>query len=222
MDRGVLGHGRAGSPVDDLGRWHHLGGWPGPDEADRRHARCDPDHRTAGRGRDHPDPRVDLRDLPLVFAGYGVTAPELDWDDYAGLDVRGKIVVVLVNDPDFETESGKFGGKAMTYYGRWTYKYEEAARRGAAGVLIVHETAPAAYPWATVRNGRNGPQYDIVREDAATYHLPIDESWGDIDGMHSSGALVPLQVLLTPLRDANGLVHGVFAMFRRPVATLSP
>ncbi|TDK23899.1 M28 family peptidase [Luteimonas aestuarii] len=121
----------------------------------------------------HPDPRVDLRDVPLVFAGYGVTAPELDWDDYAGLDVRGKIVVVLVNDPDFETDSGRFGGKAMTYYGRWTYKYEEAARRGAAGVLIVHETVPAAYPWATVRNGRNGPQYDIVRADAATHHLPM-------------------------------------------------
>lgn len=119
----------------------------------------------------HPDPRVDLRDAPLVFAGYGISAPELDWDDYAGLDVRDKVVVVLVNDPDFESGVGRFGGKAMTYYGRWTYKYEEAARRGAAGALIVHETAPAAYPWATVRNGRNGPQFDIVREDAAGYHL---------------------------------------------------
>ena len=121
----------------------------------------------------HPQPRVDLGDVPLVFAGYGITAPELDWDDYAGLDVRDKVVVVLINDPDFESGVGRFGGKAMTYYGRWTYKYEEAARRGAAGVLIVHETAPAAYPWATVRNGRNGPQFDIVRDDAARHHLPM-------------------------------------------------
>ncbi len=121
-----------------------------------------------------PGDAVDLRDTPLVFAGYGITAPELGWDDYAGLDVAGKIVVVLVNDPDFETETpGRFGGRAITWYGRWTYKYEEAAKRGAAGVLIVHETAPAAYPWATVRNGRNGPQYDIVRADATTHHLPM-------------------------------------------------
>ncbi|MFT4179968.1 MAG: M28 family peptidase [Thermomonas sp.] len=120
----------------------------------------------------HPGSRVDLRDVPLVFAGYGITAPELGWDDYAGLDVAGKVVVVLINDPDFESGQGDFGGRAMTYYGRWTYKYEEAARRGAAAALIVHETAAAAYPWATVRNGRNGPQYDIVRADAATYHLP--------------------------------------------------
>ena len=121
----------------------------------------------------YPQDRVALEDVPLVFAGYGITAPELGWDDYAGLDVKDKIVVILVNDPDFESGQGDFGGKAMTYYGRWTYKYEEAARRGAAGALIVHETAPAAYPWATVRNGRNGPQYDIVRADAADYHLPV-------------------------------------------------
>ncbi|KAF1712676.1 peptidase M20 [Pseudoxanthomonas kalamensis DSM 18571] len=121
----------------------------------------------------YPRDHVDLQDVPLVFVGYGIVAPELQWDDYAGVDVKDKIVVILVNDPDFESGEGDFGGKAMTYYGRWTYKYEEAARRGAAGALIVHETAPAAYPWATVRNGRNGPQYDIVRADAAQYHLPM-------------------------------------------------
>ncbi len=121
-----------------------------------------------------PGGRVDLADLPVVFAGYGITAPKLDWDDYAGLDVAGKLVVVLINDPDFEAEApGRFGGRALTWYGRWTYKYEEAARRGAAGVLIVHETEPASYPWATVRNGRAGPQYDIVRADAQTHHLPM-------------------------------------------------
>ena len=116
---------------------------------------------------------VSIADAPLVFVGYGVKAPERNWDDFKGVDLHGKIAVVLINDPDFETGEGDFGGKAMTYYGRWTYKYEEAARRGAAGALIVHETAPAAYPWATVRNGRNGPQYDIVRADADRYHLPM-------------------------------------------------
>ncbi|PJJ97712.1 peptidase M20 [Lysobacteraceae bacterium NML91-0213] len=136
-------------------------------------------HRALANGEDialetlHPRGNVDLRDVPLVFAGYGITAPELDWDDYAGLDVRGRVVVVLVNDPDFETAPGRFGGRAMTWYGRWAYKYLEAARRGAAGVLIVHETAPAAYPWATVRNGRAAPQFDIVRADAASHHLEV-------------------------------------------------
>ena len=121
----------------------------------------------------HPEGDVSLRGVPVVFAGFGITAPELGWDDYAGLDVSGKVVVVLVNDPDFGTAPGRFGGPAMTWYGRWAYKYIEAAKRGAAGVLIVHETAPAAYPWATVRNGRAAPQFDIVRADAATYHLPV-------------------------------------------------
>ncbi|NYZ61393.1 M28 family metallopeptidase [Luteimonas deserti] len=121
-----------------------------------------------------PGSGVALAGVPLVFAGYGITAPELDWDDYAGLDVTGKVVVVLINDPDFEADApGRFGGRALTWYGRWTYKYEEAARRGAAGVLIVHETEPASYPWATVRNGRAGPQYDIVRENAERHHLPM-------------------------------------------------
>lgn len=121
----------------------------------------------------HPNTRVALERVPLVFAGFGVHAPELDWNDFGDVDVRGKVLVVLVNDPDFEAGEGRFGGRAMTYYGRWSYKYEEAARRGAVGVLIVHEDAPAAYPWATVRNGRNGPQYDIVRSDAETHHLPM-------------------------------------------------
>ena len=89
---------------------------------------------------------------PLVFVGYAVNAPERNWNDFAGGELRGKIGVALINDPDFETGQGDFGGKAMTYYGRWTYKYEEAARQGLAGLLIVHETAPASYGWATVKN----------------------------------------------------------------------
>lgn len=101
-----------------------------------------------------------LKDSELVFVGYGINAPERGWNDYAGLDVKGKTVVILVNDPDWQTAGleGVFNGKAMTYYGRWTYKYEEAARQGAAGALIVHQTAPAAYGWNVVESSWSGPQ----------------------------------------------------------------
>ena len=119
---------------------------------------------------------VALKDVPLVFVGYGVKAPERNWDDFKGVDLKGKIMVVLVNDPDFETGVGDFGGKAMTYYGRWTYKYEEAARRGAAGVLIVHETEPAAYGWNTVKNSNTNAMFDIVRDHPADTHTQV-EGW---------------------------------------------
>jgi Zn-dependent M28 family amino/carboxypeptidase len=120
--------------------------------------------------------RVDVRSAPLVFVGYGVKAPERDWDDFKGVDLKGKIMVVLVNDPDFEGGEGDFGGKTMTYYGRWTYKYEEAARQGAAGVLVVHEDAPAAYGWATVKNSNTNTMFDIVRSNPNAEHTPI-EGW---------------------------------------------
>ena len=124
-----------------------------------------------------PGDHVMLADAPLVFVGYGIKAPERNWDDFKDADVRGKIIVVLVNDADFEQpELNTFNGRAMTYYGRWTYKYEEAARQGAAGVIIVHETAPASYGWATVNNSWAGPQFDIVRENAAAERVPL-ESW---------------------------------------------
>ncbi len=114
---------------------------------------------------------------PIVFVGYGVTAPERGWDDFKGIDVKGKILVELINDPDFvEPQLMTFGGKAMTYYGRWTYKYEEAARRGAAGVLIIHDTDAASYGWDTVRNSNNGSKFDIVRPDPSTAS-PKLESW---------------------------------------------
>jgi Zn-dependent M28 family amino/carboxypeptidase len=114
---------------------------------------------------------------PLVFVGYGVTAPERGWDDFKGLDVKGKILVELINDPDFvEPQLMTFGGKAMTYYGRWTYKYEEAARHGAAGVIIIHDADAASYGWDTVRNSWSGPQFDIVRPDPSTAS-PKLESW---------------------------------------------
>ncbi|QNE30963.1 M20/M25/M40 family metallo-hydrolase [Sphingomonas sp. NBWT7] len=114
-----------------------------------------------------PDPAVTIANAPLVFVGYGVSAPEAQWDDFKGQDLKGKVAVFLVNDPDFEAVAGddakgRFGDKRMTYYGRWTYKYEEAARRGAIGALIVHDTAGAGYPWSTA-NASNGENYDIVR-----------------------------------------------------------
>ncbi|HEX8698989.1 MAG TPA: M28 family metallopeptidase, partial [Myxococcaceae bacterium] len=114
-----------------------------------------------------PLKRVKFDKVPLVFVGYGISAAERGWDDFKGADLRGKIAVFLINDPDFEAQEGepvrgKFGGKAATYYARWTYKFEEAARRGALGALIVHETEGAAYGWSTVRAG-NGQSFDIVR-----------------------------------------------------------
>lgn len=105
-------------------------------------------------------PRTELKDSELVFVGYGINAPERGWNDYAGIDMRGKTAVILVNDPDYDSDSltGTFNGKAMTYYGRWTYKYEEAARQGAAAALIVHDTYPASYGWNVVESGWTGPQ----------------------------------------------------------------
>jgi Zn-dependent M28 family amino/carboxypeptidase len=119
---------------------------------------------------------VNFADLPLVFVGYGVKAPERGWDDFKGVDLKGKIMVVLVNDPDFEGGEGDFGGKLMTYYGRWTYKYEEAARQGAAGVLVVHESEPASYGWATVKNSNTNTMFDIVRADPKSAHTQM-EGW---------------------------------------------
>jgi Zn-dependent M28 family amino/carboxypeptidase len=119
---------------------------------------------------------VAIANAPLVFVGYGVEAPERHWDDFKGVDLHGKIAVVFVNDPDFETGKGDFGGKAMTYYGRWTYKYEEAARQGALGLLVIHETAPASYGWATVKNSNTNTMFDIVRDNPSSAHVPL-EAW---------------------------------------------
>ena len=114
-------------------------------------------------------PNIAVKDSPVVFVGYGINAPEKGWNDYAGVDVKGKTVVILVNDPDWETAGlqGEFGGQAMTYYGRWTYKFEEAARQGAAAALIVHDTQPAAYGWNVVQSSWTGEQQVA---DAANGH----------------------------------------------------
>lgn len=113
----------------------------------------------------------------LVFVGYGVVAPEYGWNDYEGLDAAGKTVVMLVNDPGFATQDPDlFNGKAMTYYGRWTYKFEEAARQGATAAIIVHETAPASYGWDVVANSWSGAQADLVRADGGQSRTAL-ESW---------------------------------------------
>ncbi|MFL9840062.1 M28 family metallopeptidase [Sphingomonas sp. ST-64] len=115
-------------------------------------------------------PKISVKDSPVVFVGYGINAPEKGWNDYAGVDVKGKTVVILVNDPDWEIAGlqGDFNGQAMTYYGRWTYKYEEAARQGAAAAIIVHDTQPAAYGWNVVQSSWTGEQQVA---DAANGHM---------------------------------------------------
>ncbi|MBH0079856.1 M28 family metallopeptidase [Pseudoalteromonas sp. NZS11] len=122
-----------------------------------------------------------IENSELVFVGYGVNAPEYNWNDYEGLDVKGKTVVMLVNDPGFATKDpALFTGDAMTYYGRWTYKYEEASRRGAAGAIIIHETAPASYPWSVVENSWSGEQFGFQKENNNMDRVAV-EGWVTTD-----------------------------------------
>jgi Zn-dependent M28 family amino/carboxypeptidase len=121
----------------------------------------------------HEEPTIKA-DAELVFCGYGVVAPEYEWNDFKE-PVKGKIIVVFINDPQLEDQT-KFGGKAMTYYGRWTYKFEEAQRQGAAGALIIHETDMASYPWEVVRGSWSGEQFDIVMPDKGASTVPV-QGW---------------------------------------------
>jgi Zn-dependent M28 family amino/carboxypeptidase len=128
-------------------------------------------------GSTRPVERIGVDDSAMVFVGYGIVAPEYGWNDYEGLDVTGKTVVILVNDPGFATQDPElFRGNTMTYYGRWTYKYEEAARQGAAAALIIHETAAASYPWEVVYNSWTGPQFDLPDGDNAPPRLDV-QGW---------------------------------------------
>ena len=129
---------------------------------------------------------VSLENSEMVFVGYGVVAPEYGWNDYEGLDVEGKIVVMLVNDPGYALGDVElFNGNAMTYYGRWTYKFEEAARQGAAGAIVIHETGPAGYPWEVVSGSWTGPQFDLIAADR-------NMSRAAVEGWISSDAAVAL------------------------------
>ena len=126
-------------------------------------------------------PKVAVTNSEVVFVGYGINAPQLGWNDYAGVDVKGKTVLILINDPDWETKTldGPFGGRAMTYYGRWTYKYEEAARQGAAGAIIIHDTEPAAYPFDVVVSSWAKPRLNL---DAADNHMGESAAIGWMTG----------------------------------------
>jgi Zn-dependent M28 family amino/carboxypeptidase len=121
--------------------------------------------------------QIEVRNADMVFVGYGIVAPEYGWDDYAGIDAHGKTVVMLVNDPGFATkDTTLFTGDAMTYYGRWTYKFEEASRQGAAAALVIHETEAASYPWDVVRNSWSGEQFHMASEDDNMSRVPV-EGW---------------------------------------------
>mgnify|MGYP001239133347 CR=1 FL=1 len=127
--------------------------------------------------KDQKNKTVSFTDSDLVFVGYGVVAPEANWNDYAGLDVKGKTVVMFVNDPGFITNDNTlFNGQAMTYYGRWTYKYEEAARQGATAAILIHEEKPAAYGWGVVEGSWTGMQSDLVRNDGGASRAKL-EGW---------------------------------------------
>ncbi len=132
-------------------------------------------------------PEINVNDSDVVFVGYGVTAPEYNWDDFKGVDVRGKTVLMLINDPPVpdpsdppKLDAKTFKGEAMTYYGRWTYKYEKAAEKGAAACVIVHETGPAGYPYTTVASGRVGETFDIEAADRHMGRAAV-ESWITLD-----------------------------------------
>lgn len=133
-------------------------------------------------GSRHDNGGVDIKDAPLVFVGYGISAPEYDWNDYQGIDMTGKIAVMLVNDPGFaRPDSGLFNGKAMTYYGRWDYKFLEASKQGALGAIIIHDTAPASYPWSVVENSWTGAQQDLVHSKEKQAERVKVEGWITLD-----------------------------------------
>lgn len=147
-------------------------------------------------------PEVKVENSDLVFVGYGVDAPEQQWNDYAGVDVKGKTVVMFVNDPGFHAKDADlFEGNRMTYYGRWTYKFEEAARKGAAAALIVHDTEGASYGWDVVKNSWSGAQYDLRAADDPAPRLPI-QGW--ITGEQGKALFADAGLDLDKLRaDAN-------------------
>jgi Zn-dependent M28 family amino/carboxypeptidase len=124
---------------------------------------------------------VEVNNSEVIFVGYGINAPERNWNDYDGIDVSGKTVIILVNDPGYATQdSALFNGNAMTYYGRWDYKFDEAARQGAAAAIIIHDTKPAAYGWSTVNSSWTGPKFDMVRANKGA-ELASMEAWITFD-----------------------------------------
>ena len=120
---------------------------------------------------------IEIEDSEVLFVGYGIVAPEYEWNDYEGIDVKGKTLIALINDPGFKTQDPNlFNGNAMTYYGRWVYRFEEAARQGAEALIIIHETAPASYPWKVVQNSWSGKQIDLKRPNLGMDRIKV-EGW---------------------------------------------
>ena len=145
---------------------------------------------------------VKIDNSPMVFVGYGVDAPEQGWNDYAGVDVKGKTVVMFINDPGFHAQDERlFEGKRMTYYGRWTYKFEEAARKGAAAAIIIHDDAGASYGWDVVKNSWSGAQFDLRAEDDPEPRLPA-QGW--ITGAEAKALFTDAGLDLDAMRDAAG------------------
>lgn len=178
-----------------------------------------------------------VQDSELVFVGYGIVAPEFGWDDYAGVDVTGKTVVILVNDPGYATQDPDvFSGNSMTYYGRWTYKFEEAARQGAAGALIVHQTAPAAYGWETVRNSWTGPQFNLQPSGEDNGDRVAIEGWVteetareiferaelDFDALHAQAETGTLEPVEMGLRLTTGVTNSLRFSESKNVVALLP
>jgi Zn-dependent M28 family amino/carboxypeptidase len=158
------------------------------------------DDMVLGTRRGVADEHID--DAPVVFVGYGVNAPEADWNDYAGIDVKGKVVVMLINDPGFHNgDESLFEGRRMTYYGRWTYKFEEAARQGAAAAIIIHDAPGAAYDWDVVKHSWSGPQFDLLPGDDPAPRLPM-QGW--ITGGQAKSVFAQAGLDLDQLRAAAG------------------
>ncbi|HMT43557.1 MAG TPA: M28 family metallopeptidase [Chakrabartia sp.] len=163
-----------------------------------------------------PVAETKIADSEMVFVGYGINAPERGWNDYKGVDVKGKTVIILINDPDYEAKDlkGPFEGRAMTYYGRWTYKFEEAARQGAAAALIVHDTFPAAYPWGVVVSSWTGPQLSL---DPGDKPVEATQANGWITGdaatqlMASAGKSLPQLVAAAKKKGFKAVPLGVKA-----------
>lgn len=180
--------------------------------------------------------RVEVIESGIVFVGYGIVAPEYGWDDYRGVDVRGKTVMMLVNDPGFAGLNKElFKGKAMTFYGRWNYKFEEAARHGAAGALLVHETAPAAYDWGVVNNSWMGTRYSLKTGDGNASRCAV-EAWitletarsiasaagRDFEALAAAALKIDFQAVPLELRASAALENRVEEMTSRNVLALLP
>lgn len=147
---------------------------------------------------------IKVEGSPLVFAGYGIVAPEYNWNDYEGIDVKGKTVVVMVNDPGYGSDDVSFfKGNTMTYYGRWTYKYEEAAKQGATGVLIVHDTGPAGYPWGVVKGGWTGPSQYMKAADNNKSRCAF-EGWLSLEAATELLTFAELDIALLEQAKAPG------------------